>query len=101
MATEALAKVSDIPEGSSIAVMTPNDQEIALFNINGKIYAIDNECPHAGGPLAEGDINDTVVKCPWHGWEFDLKTGACINSKIHCVAIIPIEIKDGLIFLKD
>lgn len=54
------------------------DKEIALFNCNGEYYAIDNECTHVGGPLCEGEVNGDTVTCPWHGAEFDLKSGEAL-----------------------
>jgi len=53
-------------------------KEIALFNSNGEYFAIDNECTHVGGPLCEGEIDDGKVICPWHGAEFDLKSGQAV-----------------------
>ena len=50
---------------------------IALFNIEGRFFAINNVCPHRGGPLAEGSLEGPVVTCPWHGWQFDVSTGTC------------------------
>jgi NAD(P)H-dependent nitrite reductase small subunit len=50
---------------------------IALFKSGGSIYAIDNICPHRGGPLGEGYLEEGVVTCPWHAWTFDVKTGEC------------------------
>ncbi len=47
----------------------------ALFNVDGTISAIDGICPHQGGPLAEGVLDGTLVTCPWHGWQFDVRTG--------------------------
>ena len=46
-----------------------------LFNVDGQISAIDGICPHQGGPLAEGQLEGTLVTCPWHGWQFDVRTG--------------------------
>lgn len=74
-----IANVNDIPEGKSLVVEGKDGEEIALFKVEGQIYALNNACPHMGGPLAEGDIEDCTVTCPWHGWQFDLKTGACLN----------------------
>jgi nitrite reductase (NADH) small subunit len=54
-----------------------NNQELALFNVDGNFYAIDDMCPHAGGPLSEGFVDGESVICPWHGWEFNVKSGAC------------------------
>ena len=49
---------------------------IALFNVDGTYYAIDDECPHSGGPLSEGDVDGCEVECPWHGASFNLKDGS-------------------------
>ncbi len=77
-----VAKKSDIPSDSGYLVEA-NGKEIALFNVQGKIRAIYAVCPHQGGPLAEGGIDGTVVTCPWHGWQFDAVSGACIfNDRI-------------------
>ena len=51
---------------------------IAVFNIGGTFYALDNACTHRGGPLGEGKLNGTVVTCPWHGNQFDVTTGHVI-----------------------
>lgn len=50
-------------------------KKIAVLNNNGKFFAIDNTCAHMQGPLGEGSCSDGKVTCPWHGWEYDLKTG--------------------------
>ncbi len=57
-----------------------NGQAIALFNVDGTFYAIDNTCVHRGGPLGEGELEDDTVSCPWHGWQYNVKTGACLNN---------------------
>src|SRR5207245_179427 len=49
---------------------------IALFNVEGSFYAIDNTCTHRGGPLGEGELKGDTVACPWHGAHFNVKTGA-------------------------
>lgn len=49
---------------------------LAVFNLGGTVYAIDNTCTHRGGPLAEGTVAGDVVSCPWHGGRFNIKTGA-------------------------
>jgi len=68
-------KAAEIPPGSS-KVVEVRGRSIALFNMAGTLYALDNTCPHQGGPLGEGYLEaNGVVSCPWHGWTFDLKTG--------------------------
>ncbi len=53
-------------------------QSIAIFDLGGNYYAIENTCPHRGGPLAEGEMNGEEVICPWHGARFNIKTGAVL-----------------------
>lgn len=77
-----VADIAEIPAGSAIEVVA-GDQVIALFNIDGQMYALDGVCAHSGGPLANGQVNGTRVTCPWHGWQFDVTTGTnCLNARI-------------------
>ena len=69
-----VAKVADLKPGEGKTV-TVGDREVALFNVGGKFYAVDNTCPHRGGPLGEGVLEGNIVTCPWHGWQFDATTG--------------------------
>ncbi len=52
---------------------------IAIFNVDGTFYAMDDTCTHAGGPLSEGELDGTVVTCPWHGATFEVKTGGVLG----------------------
>lgn len=74
-----VATVDEIPPGTGRTVDV-NGIWIALFNIEGTFYAIDNTCPHAGGPLGEGKFREGVVECPWHGWRFDVATGERVGN---------------------
>jgi len=73
-----VARASDVAPGQAIWVEVKGRQ-IALFNLDGTYYAIDNECSHLGGPLAEGRIQGAVVTCPWHGSRFDVRTGQVVG----------------------
>lgn len=68
------AQVADVAPGTGKAVIV-GEREIALFNVGGRFYALDNTCPHQGGPLAEGWLDGAVVTCPWHAWTFKLSDG--------------------------
>ena len=69
-----MATLDELPPGVSKEV--EHDGRIyALFNVAGVISAIDGICPHQGGPLADGVVEGTMVTCPWHGWQFDVRTG--------------------------
>lgn len=96
-----LAHVNDIPEGKSIIVNGPNGLEIALFNVDGRIYALNNLCPHMGGPLGEGCLNHYMISCPWHGWEFDVRDGRCENMPSDNARSIPIYIENDYVYLSD
>ncbi|MBW8004696.1 MAG: non-heme iron oxygenase ferredoxin subunit [candidate division NC10 bacterium] len=69
-----VANAEDILAGRGILVELEGDP-IALFNVEGTFYAIRDTCTHSGGPLSEGDVEGDVVTCPWHGAQFDVKTG--------------------------
>ena len=69
-----VAKTSDIQPGSG-KLIEVSGKRIALFNVDGVFYAIDDACPHQGGPLSEGELDDSRVTCPWHNATFDLKSG--------------------------
>ena len=88
MATRVASR-ADIPEGTGTTVDLAG-KKLALFNVGGKFYAIDNECKHRGGPLGEGTLDDTAVTCPWHGWEYDVTTGVNLADekvKLGCYAV--------------
>lgn len=71
-----VAKKSEIPADTGKLVQV-NGQDIALFNVDGKVYAIHQVCAHQGGPLDEGGLEGKIVTCPWHGWQYDVTTGVC------------------------
>jgi nitrite reductase (NADH) small subunit/3-phenylpropionate/trans-cinnamate dioxygenase ferredoxin subunit len=69
-----VASTADISPGEARAFIV-GDHEVAVFNVDGHFHAIENFCPHQGGPLAEGFIEGSVVTCPWHAWCFDVTDG--------------------------
>lgn len=65
---------AEIPPGSARAFAV-NRYDVAVFNLDGELFALENSCPHQGGPLADGWMEDALVTCPWHGWCFDIRSG--------------------------
>ncbi len=64
-------------------MFTVGDRMIAVFNVEGKLFAIDDICPHMGASLSAGQLCDGVVTCPWHAWRFRVDDGTwCDNPKI-------------------
>ena len=77
MAIERVAcRLSDLEEGRG-RVVELDGVELAVFLVGGRVHALENACPHRGGPLAFGDLRGGEVHCPLHAWPFDLGTGAC------------------------
>ena len=73
-----VAQTTDVPQGEMLLVEL-EDENIAIANVGGTYYAFGAECTHAGGPLDEGDLQDETLTCPWHGGEFDIKTGQVLG----------------------
>ncbi len=94
-----VAAVSDIQPGHGKTV-EPGGVEIALFNVAGTFHAISNVCLHRGGPLGEGDLDGTTVTCPWHGWEFDVTTGANVADPERAVRRYRVEVCGDQVFVE-
>ena len=88
------AQVADVPPGAGRCV-TVVGKEIALFNVDGTFHAIDNTCLHRGGPLAEGELDGTVVTCPWHGWQYDVTTGVNVTDDTEGVQRYDVRVEGG------
>ncbi len=73
-----VAQTADVPQGEMLLVEL-EDEDIAIANIGGTYYAFGAECTHAGGPLDEGDLEGETLTCPWHGGQFDVKTGEVLG----------------------
>jgi glycine betaine catabolism B len=73
-----IAETKDIAPGMSVLVELEGER-IALFNVDGTFYAIGDVCTHAGGPLSEGELDGETVTCPWHGAQFDVRTGEVVG----------------------
>lgn len=101
MEDHTIATVDEVEEGERIIVQV-NGREIAVFNVDGELYAYTNWCAHQGGPCCEGSLTgtaeaeydteslevslewrreDEILNCPWHGWEYDVTTGDCLSRK--------------------
>ena len=84
-----VAELNELKPGEGKVVMA-GERELALFNVEGRFYAVDNTCPHRGGPLGEGMLDGPVVTCPWHGWKFDVTTG--ISPVVKTAKVKPVKI---------
>jgi 3-phenylpropionate/trans-cinnamate dioxygenase ferredoxin component len=94
-----LAAVEDVPAGEG-RVVEAEGKDLALFNVEGTFYAIDNACAHRGGPLGEGDLEGRIVLCPWHAWRWDVTTGANANNPAVKMACFPVTVESGAVFVE-
>jgi|SRR5262245_58647794 len=99
MAKVFVAKLGEVPPGEGRAIEV-GTRAFAVFNLDGVHYALDNDCPHRGGPLGEGDLVGTAVACPWHGWRWDVRSGSNTNNPAVKVACFPVTVEDGQIFVE-
>jgi len=74
MSFRRVAELSDIPEGRGLCVRI-DGVDVGLFRVDDQVFAMENQCPHAGDPLSEGQLEGPVIVCPSHGWAFDVRTG--------------------------
>ena len=88
------AKTDDIPANRGKTIFL-GDKKIALFNVAGGFYAIDDTCLHRGGPLGEGELEGCVVTCPWHGWQFDVRSGEMTLNPAARVNCYPTRVDAG------
>ncbi len=93
-----VAHAAAVPPGKSSTVIAGR-YEVALFNVEGTIYALENACPHQGGPLADGYLEGPLVTCPWHAWCFDVKTGKMTLGDFAVVPRFEVRVEDGSIFV--
>jgi nitrite reductase/ring-hydroxylating ferredoxin subunit len=99
MSTQWLAAcpVNELPLGGRKLIKL-NGIDIALFNIGGTVFAIKNRCPHRSGPLIRGFTDDAGgIKCPMHGWRFDLRNGS--SERPAQATVYPVKVEDNTLYL--
>ena len=96
-----VAPVDDFPLGGS-RVVDADDVMIAVFNLDGGYYAIEDVCTHDGGELASGEIEGEEIVCPRHGARFNIKTGEVTAPPAYeAVAVFPVRVLDGMVQVRD
>jgi nitrite reductase/ring-hydroxylating ferredoxin subunit len=94
------AALGDVPLGEAKAVRLAEGRSIALFNVDGRIYATDNQCPHMGYPLTRGAVRHGILTCDWHGRSFDLEGGGCFNHECDDLQTFPVDLREGSIWIQ-
>lgn len=95
-----IGKLEDIPRQGSRVVKTATG-EIALFrSVDDQVFALNNRCPHKGGPLSQGIVHGKRVTCPLHSWVIDLESGEAISPDIGCAHWLEVRVAHGELFLE-
>ncbi len=92
------ARLDQVPPGSGMS-FTVADKQIAIFNIDGSVYAMDDSCLHKGASLGSGQLAGKVVTCRAHGWRYDVTTGSTLSSPGYGVTAYPVKVVDGEILV--
>jgi len=92
-------RLDELEASGSLAVDF-GDLRVALFHEDGKVFALNETCPHRGGPLHLGQVVEGVVRCPWHLWQFDLTTGESPVNPDSRVPAYPVSVRDGEIWVR-
>jgi nitrite reductase/ring-hydroxylating ferredoxin subunit len=93
-----VADRESFPPGSAHA-FSVGRYEVALFNVEGELYALENSCPHQGGPIADGWVENRTVTCPWHAWCFDLRTGKMTLGDFAWIERFEVRVEGDGIFI--
>ena len=93
-----VAAEQELPPGSCGEYIA-DQRIIALFNVEGRFYALDGICPHQGGPLGKGSLAGCIVTCPWHGFQFDVTTGQHQSSRSLVQPAFPVKVENGEVWI--
>jgi len=96
-----IGSLTDIPLRGARCVNTPNGKIAVFRTAENQVFAIENRCPHKGGPLSEGIVHGTSVTCPLHNWVFDLASGEALGADEGQVRTYAIDVVDGRIFMAE
>jgi len=96
-----LGPVAHVPMGEGRVFLVDGTRVVVFRQRNGRLYAVQAECPHTGGPLAEGILGSGTLICPLHGWKFNLASGECLNEPRECLKTYAVREDRGWIVLSE
>ncbi|PWT91227.1 MAG: nitrite reductase [Blastocatellia bacterium] len=94
--TIILGEAVNLRPGTCARFELPQGDELAVFNVDGEYYAIENFCPHKGALLSEGCVAGHIVECWWHGWQFDVRTGECLTVR-EKIRTFEVKVREGML----
>lgn len=94
-----VAALAEVPEEAGLCRVV-GERSIALFRVNGDVFALNNVCPHEGGPLADGFVDGETVQCPLHAWTFDLRSGRVLTGGRGAAECYPVRVEEGQVLVE-
>jgi nitrite reductase (NADH) small subunit len=94
-----VARVEEVPPGT-VTTVYAGEEPIALAHCDGGFYAVQQHCIHLQGPLGEGHLEDCVLTCPWHGWQYDVRTGQNEFDRAIQLRTYDVQVEDGEVRVK-
>ncbi len=95
----AIGQITEIPRRGARCVETPRGRVAVFRTGDDRIFAIDDRCPHRGGPLSQGIVHGTSVTCPLHNWVISLETGRAEGADEGCVHTVPLKVEAGTVYI--
>jgi nitrite reductase (NADH) small subunit len=95
----AVGNVTDIPQRGARCIKTPYGKVAVFRTGDDRVFAIDDHCPHKGGPLSQGIVHGASVTCPLHNWVISLETGKAQGADEGCVRTVPVKVENGTVFI--
>lgn len=95
----AIGQIIEIPRRGARCVETPRGRVAVFRTGDDRVFAIDDRCPHRGGPLSQGIVHGTSVTCPLHNWVISLETGRAEGADEGCVHTIPLKVEGGTVYI--
>ena len=95
----AVARVDEVPP-DSVRAIDLDGTTVALARVGDEFHALAGHCAHMGGPLGEGALEGCVLSCPWHGWQYDVRTGENEFDRAIRVETYPVRVEDGVVSIQ-
>jgi nitrite reductase (NADH) small subunit len=95
----AIGQIADIPQRGARSINTPGGKVAVFRTADDRVFAIDDRCPHKGGPFSQGIVHGASVTCPLHNWVISLETGKAQGADEGCVRTIPLKVEGSQIYI--
>jgi len=100
MSFARVARLDELKPGQCVSLRV-GLRRVAVWNVGGRLYALEDACRHMKAPLSTGRVDGTTLTCSWHGWKYDITTGQCHDKSWGCVRAFEVKVENGVILVSD